>query len=500
MEDIGHKLTDKELAALEKRIRAMYKTSSDELSGVIVEYFAKFKARDEKYRAMVDAGEWTEAEYRQWRLAQIGRGKRFEALRDDLAERVYKANEVAAAYINDATPGIYILNRNYTAYTIEQVAGNVGLTLWGEETVRRLLVEEPDLMPHYPESRAVRRGIDLAYSKQQITAAVTSGILQGKRIDGIANDLQDRIFNMEWSSAVRAARTAVTGAQNAGRQDEYEKAAAMGIKVRKRWIATKDNRTRHSHGRLDGQTVDIDKPFISVLGSEMMFPGDKKGAVAADLYNCRCTMRTVEKEGIEAEPRTMRAINPETGRWEEIPEMTYAEWEAMKKAETPEAWELYKKKGRNYSADQKQYAEYRAVLGKNFPSTFDSFQELKYNRPDEWEKTKILKRQTQVVKSAPCDTTKKKCEQFFLKPGAKHAQEFFDVGYTQDDVLLLRYDMARQFDMSKAVDMNEREDGAQTFNIYMNLGVAKQRRFRTCWIMDTPNSKPRVVTAFRNEG
>ena len=326
MVDIGHKLTDKELAALEKRIRDMYKAASDELSDVINEYFKNFKVRDEKYKAMVEAGEWTEEEYKQWRLAQIGRGKRFEALRDDLAERVYKANEVAAAYINDATPGVYSLNRNYTAYTIEQVAGNVGFTLWDEETVRRLLVEEPDLMPHYPEARAVRRGIDLAYSKQQITASVTSGILQGKSIDGIAKDLQDRIAGMEWSSAVRSARTAVTSAQNAGRQDTYERAAAMGIKVRKRWIAAKDARTRHSHGMLDGKTVDIDEPFVSELGSRMMFPGDKDGAVAADLYNCRCTMRTVEKPGIEAEPRQMRVRDPKTGRNVVVNEMTYSEW------------------------------------------------------------------------------------------------------------------------------------------------------------------------------
>lgn len=323
--DVGHKLTDKELAALEKRIRDMYKAASDELSDVINEYFKNFKARDEKYKAMVEAGEWTEEEYKQWRLAQIGRGERFEVLRDDLAERVYKANEVAAAYINDATPGIYSLNRNYTAYTIEQVAGNVGFTLWDEETVRRLLVEEPNLMPHYPEARAVKRGIDLAYSKQQITAAVTSGILQGKAIDGIAKDLQGRIYNMEWSSAVRAARTAVTGAQNAGRQDEYEKAAAMGIKLRKRWIATKDERTRHSHAMLDGVVVDIDKPFISELGSKMMFPGDRAGAKAADLYNCRCTMRTVEKEGVEAEPRQIR-VRDADGRSVLVNDMTYFEW------------------------------------------------------------------------------------------------------------------------------------------------------------------------------
>lgn len=325
MDDIGHKLTDKELAALEKRIRDMYKAASDELSDVINEYFKNFKARDEKYKAMVEAGEMTEEHYKQWRLAQIGRGERFEVLRDDLAERVYKANEVASAYINDATPGIYSLNRNYTAYTIEQVAGNVGFTLWDEETVRRLLVEEPNLMPHYPEARAVKRGIDIAYSKQQITAAVTSGILQGKAIDGIAKDLQGRIYNMEWSSAVRAARTAVTGAQNAGRQDEYEKAAAMGIKVRKRWIATKDERTRHSHAMLDGVVVDIDKPFVSALGSKMMFPGDRAGAKAADLYNCRCTMRTVEKEGVEAEPRQIR-VRDADGRSVLVNDMTYFEW------------------------------------------------------------------------------------------------------------------------------------------------------------------------------
>ena len=307
MEDIGHKLTDKELAALEKRIKDMYKASADELSDVITEYFKNFKIRDEKYKKLVEAGEMSEEDYRKWRLAQMGRGERFEALRDDLAERVYKANEVAAAYINDATPGIYSLNRNYAAYTIEQVHGNVGFTLWDEQTVRRLLVDNPNLMPHYPEKKAVKRGIDLAYSKQQITASVTSGILQGKSIDGIAKDLQDRISGMEWSSAVRSARTAVTGAQNAGRQDTYEKAAEMGIKVQKRWIATKDMRTRHDHGMADGQTVGIDEPFI-VGGEELMYPGDTSGS-PWNVYNCRCTMRTVEKSGIEKAPR-----------------MTYKEW------------------------------------------------------------------------------------------------------------------------------------------------------------------------------
>ena len=134
------------------------------------------------------------------------------------------------------------------------------------------------------------------------------------------------------SSAVRAARTAVTGAQNGGRMDSYKAASDMGIKVRKRWIATKDGRTRHSHQKLDGQTVDYDKPFVSDLGSEMMYPGDPHGAKPADLYNCRCTMRTVEKPGIEAEPRKMRVRDPKTGKNVLVNEMTYQEWERWVKS------------------------------------------------------------------------------------------------------------------------------------------------------------------------
>ena len=333
MADLGVKLTDKELAKLEKRIHDMYTRANKELEQTISEYYAKLEERDKAQKALLDAGKLTEQQYKDWRLAQIGRGKRFEALRDDLAERIYNANMVAAEYINDATPGVYSLNRNYAAYTIEQVHGDVGFTAYDEETVRRLLVEEPNLMPNYPQARAINRGIDLKYSKDQITGTITSGILQGKSIGKMANDLQARIDTMERANAVRAARTAITAAQNGGRQASYERAAEMGIKLRKRWLATKDERTRESHASLDGQTVEIDEPFVSELGSKMMFPGDGKGGKPADLYNCRCTMVTVEKEGIEAEPRMMRVRNPITGENELVNEMTYTEWIEWKNAQ-----------------------------------------------------------------------------------------------------------------------------------------------------------------------
>lgn len=330
--DRGYELTEALLKKLERKIGSVYTEAAEEMQKTIDEYLARFIGRDEEMREAMEREEITPAQYQQWRMTQIARGERYEAMRDELAERATKANEVAVAYVNDETPGVYSLNRNYTAYVIEQAAGDCGFDLFDEQTVKRLIKEQPDLMPHYPEKRAVRRGIDLAYGKKQITAGIRSGILQGKTIRGIADDLQKRITSMNRASAIRTARTAVTTAQNAGRQDSYEAAAKMGIRVRKRWIAAKDDRTRHDHGAADGQIVMWDEPF-EVGGFEMMFPGDRSGGAPGRLiYNCRCTMATVEKDGIEAEPRQMRVRNPATGRNELISEMTYTQWLVWRKA------------------------------------------------------------------------------------------------------------------------------------------------------------------------
>lgn len=240
-EDLGHKLTDKELAKLEQRIAKLYREAEKDLQATIDAYFEQFKKRDEEMKALIgtvqNGKKWTEADYKQWRLNQIGRGERYQAMRDKVAHRMTDANAVAVSYTNDATPGIYSLNRNYSAYTIEQVAGNVGFDLWDEQTVKRLMVEQPDLMPYYPPKRALKRGIDFEYGKKQITKSITSSILQGKSIKHMADDLQKRITTMSRDSAIRTARTAVTGAQNAGRMDSYAAAEKMGIKLKKNgWL------------------------------------------------------------------------------------------------------------------------------------------------------------------------------------------------------------------------------------------------------------------------
>lgn len=66
--------------------------------------------------------------------------------------------------------------------------------------------------------------------------------------------------------------------------------ADSGAKVKK-WRAHKDELTRATHARADGQTVPVDEPFI-VGGYALMFPGDTSlGAPPQEIANCRCVMQ-----------------------------------------------------------------------------------------------------------------------------------------------------------------------------------------------------------------
>ena len=326
-DDLAHRRTERKLAALERKIARVYREASSEMKEKIEKYFNSFAQKDAEKLAALDAGEITKKQYQQWRLSQMLRGERYTALRDALAERMTKANQVAVAYINDTTPGIYSLNRNYAAYTIEKVGGNVGFTLYDEQTVKRLIQKRPSLMPYHPKKKAIARGIDLSWGKKQIRAQITSSILQGESIPDIAKHLMERIPEMNKASAIRTARTAVTSAQNGGRLASYEKADQMGIKVRKRWIATKDGRTRRDHQRMDGETVNWNEDFSNGL----RYPGDPRGK-PSETYNCRCSLRTEVPKKYEAEPRQMRVRDPKTGKNVLVNEMTYREWEEWVKS------------------------------------------------------------------------------------------------------------------------------------------------------------------------
>ena len=73
--------------------------------------------------------------------------------------------------------------------------------------------------------------------------------------------------------------------------DSMEAAAILTAFERnlKQWVTMGDMKVRSSHASANGQTVQINSPFIVGSGAMLMFPGDTSlGASVKDWINCRC--------------------------------------------------------------------------------------------------------------------------------------------------------------------------------------------------------------------
>lgn len=103
-----------------------------------------------------------------------------------------------------------------------------------------------------------------------------------------------------------------------------------------------------------------------------------------------------------------------------------------------------------------------------------------------------------IKKNSECFISNDKINKFFLLEGAKHAQEFFDVGYGSADGERLKKDISDNFDINSAVDIKI-VNGVEKFSIFMYLGVERKKRFRTVWQKDSPDSVPRIITAHRED-
>ena len=202
---------------------------------------------------------------------------------------------------------------------------NKAFTLYDEPTVKRLITENPQMLPPPGKktTKAIAEGKAKLWDEKQIQSAATQSILQGESIPEIAERLAETVGDKDASAAVRNARTMITGAENAGRQAAAERATEKGINITKVWVATLDMRTRHAHRILDGQRQPIDKPFV-VDGNEIMYPGDMS-AKPYLLYNCRCTYITQFK-GLEKDIQ-----NYDIRKDPSVNNMSYDEWKQSRK-------------------------------------------------------------------------------------------------------------------------------------------------------------------------
>ena len=309
--DDGFKESEKLLNELEKKIHKEYAQASKEMGEKVDAYFAKFEKQNAKMEQAVNQGRMSAKDYNEWRLRKMATGKRYIAMRNTLAKDLTNTDRIAMKMVNQALPDVYALNMNYGTYSIEKDSKiNTSFTLYNHAAVEKLIKDNPKLLP----SPKVDIPKDLRWNQQHIQSAITQGILQGKSIPEIAKNLQN-VTGMDERAAIRNARTAMTGAQNAGRLDSMKRAAARGIGVKKGWMATLDHVTRDSHVDLDGEVQEIDSAFSNGL----MYPGDASGA-PAEVYNCRCRL-THEYDKYKTD-----WSNPANRNTSKLGDMSYQEW------------------------------------------------------------------------------------------------------------------------------------------------------------------------------
>lgn len=286
--DYGHELTDKNLKALEKKIQKEYSQASKEAEQKMRDYLDRFSVADKKMSERLNAGEITKDEYLKWRTTNIALGDKWKGIRDDLTATYMNADKVASDMIKDSVIDTYALNHNYGTYEIEKgIKADTGYDLYDRDTVKRLMKDDPKLLhaPGKETSEAIRAGKLKRWNQQNVQSALTQGLLQGESMPKIANRLAKSVGQKNMNAAIRDARTMTTGAENAGRIDSYNRAQEMGIEVKARWMATLDNRTRHSHALMDGEVIGEDGTF----SNGCKFPGDPDGD-PEEVYNCRCTL------------------------------------------------------------------------------------------------------------------------------------------------------------------------------------------------------------------
>lgn len=321
MADPGTVATDIQVAEIEKELKAVYNKAYKDILQKQKDFQAKHQAKDAIYQKKLADGEITKEQYQAWLKGQVFQGDQWQAKKKQILDTIYHTNEIATQIVNGKMSGVFAGNANYMAYSLEKSVGvSFGFGLYDSATVVNLIKNNPTLLP----PKKLDPVKDKAWNNKKINRAIALGIVEGESLDKIATRLADVTSSANFNSMRTMARTAMTGAQNAGREFRLKEAVDLGIGVKKEWLATLDEVTRLMHRELDGQKQDLDKPF-EVGGLKIRYPGDPtaKGML---VYNCRCTM----VGDIDEYPATYNRYDNIDGK--PIQGMTYKEWEEAKKS------------------------------------------------------------------------------------------------------------------------------------------------------------------------
>lgn len=141
---------------------------------------------------------------------------------------------------------------------------------------------DPDVLKAMDERRAVLASTVTDTTRRVLDSSILKVAAQeGWSVDDMEQAITATFDDMETWRARTIARTETIGGFN---HAAHITATASGLVLARTWMATSDTRTRPSHTRVDGETVDGPDALYS---NGLRFPGDPYGP-PRETVNCRC--------------------------------------------------------------------------------------------------------------------------------------------------------------------------------------------------------------------
>ena len=287
---------DKELERIEKDISSLYSNAAKEVNAELAKFTESYEKQLVAKQAELDAGDITKTEYQVWVQKQMLQTDRYKATVDHMTDILVKSDKAAMAVVNGKLPTVVAESYNFSQALGFEAANKAGLSVgtfqvYNAKSVEKIIRDNPKLLKEVdvPE--------DKKWNQEHINREITTGLLKGESIPKVSERLQ-RVTTMDKNAATRNARTAMTAAENVGRNESAEELKAKGIPVEEVWSAAIDKRTRETHILLDGTVKDEDGFFgADILLHPLRYPADPDGD-PEEIYNCRCRLN-IQIKGID---------------------------------------------------------------------------------------------------------------------------------------------------------------------------------------------------------
>lgn len=335
MADKAHILTDKKLEEMEKHLSAIYSASYKKVLSIMLDFAKSIQDdSDELLKAVKNAENDTEKQkakkrYISYYRKEVTKSKAFKTMSSDVANEIYKANIKASDYINSQTPEIYVLNYNWINDELSKDLSNF--------VSQQITPEEAEKYGDLTK-QTISRAKDTKWNEDNIKKSVVVGASVLLGANAIMKRTAKLTVEKNRNSAYRQNVDMGGDAETKARLDGMYWAEYLGNRMHKVWIATLDNRTRHSHAMLDGKEIPLDGIFDNGCAR----PKDPNGT-PAEICNCRCSLKYVDVGGERGHTRSARQ-GEVTGSYkksssfkdtksEKVPNVSYKEFMKWRKTQ-----------------------------------------------------------------------------------------------------------------------------------------------------------------------